>query len=629
MEDYINYRRQLEKQKTRTGNENLANYQFVQAVNSLTGMNYDMDCNKFSLRDKAHVRTLIQLAKKSQVREKSSLADSVASLNAMKKVHPKLTESVEAFSSNIGALEEESRMLDQLTSREEQGLQDETNKRRELVFRLQDLKAEFDKMKESRNEQEKGLAERCGATIQILERKKADLIKEIEPLQIQYETYKVKENILDEAQNQAERAELLGLETELKDFQIKTAQLTLTANQFLRDREREYGAIQEEWAQVMQERRSRLSQLDQLKEKEREIRALIDEAQHQTKWASRMETILKLDEESEIRNKKFNLPKRSQGASPRETGKKHQQQEQTMKSPQNTSKDPIWIEKVSPSMADGKLVATSTTGSKTATTPKAGKLSGVRTESLLQRSDEYFLHKAPASPTDPEGSFQDLPTAKAPDSIQSRVGVLQFHIPNVSAGNSVPPSEEVRYESADSSSPGRLAVPGTSLRHKQSALSQLSKKSEQNSEAGLTFAGKFAPEDIAPQVQSNRNVLSLASESGQPTRLVSRGGKSEHFLDAEAGALDSPSKPGDGDSAANPLNAALEEVVAQSKAKFRKMEQVVELMLALHGREDEEARADSRGSLGYSSSRDSGEHSAAEEVRRLRGLVAQVLHELR
>lgn len=629
MEDYINYRRQLEKQKTRTGNENLANYQFVQAVNSLTGMNYDMDCNKFSLRDKAHVRTLIQLAKQSQVREKSSLADSVASLNAMKKVHPKLTESVEAFSSNIGVLEQESRMLDELTSREEQGLHDETNKRRELVFRLQDLKAEFDKMKESRNEQEKGLAERCGATIQILERKKADLIKEIEPLQIQYETYKVKENILDEAQNQAERAELLGLETELKDFQIKTAQLTLTANQFLRDKEREYAAIQEEWAQVMQERRSRLSQLDQLKEKEREIRALIDEAQHQTKWASRMETILKLDEESEIRNKKFNLPKRSQGASPRETGKIHHQQEQTMKSPQNTTKDQIWIEKVSPSMAEGKLVATSTTGSKTATTPKAGKLSGVRTESLMQRSDEYFLHKAPASPTDPEGSFQDLPTAKAPDSIQSHVGVLQFHIPNVSAGNSVPPSEEVRYESGDSSSPGRLAVPGTFLRHKHSALSQLSKKSEQNSEAGLTFAGKFAPEEIVQQVQSNRNVLSLGSESGQPTRQASRGGKSEHFLDAEAGSLDSPSKPGDGDSAASPLNAALEEVVAQSKAKFRKMEQVVELMLALHGREDEEARADSRGSLGYSSSRDSVEHSAAEEVRRLRGLVAQVLHELR
>ena len=618
----MTYRKKLEREKRLQGNDNLANFQFVQAINSLTGMNYDLDCNKFSLRDKAHVRNLIQLAKASQVREKSVLADSVASLKSLKNTHPKVAESVQAFEQNIAALEQENAMLDDLSQREEEEFVQEAERRRGLVGQLEELKQEFEQMKMARNEQERGVAERCQETIKILERRKADLTKEIEPLQIQCETLRVKDSISLEAEQQAARSELLAMENELKEYQIKTTQLTFNANEFLRCKEKEYALIQAEWENVMQERRGRLNQLDELKEKERELRLMIEEASQQTKWASRMENVLKLEEESEVRNKKYNLP-------PRHSKQESEQKpsvDTLSRSPQSQSRKPTGLkEAVSPSIIDAKMVATSTTGSKTRVATPYGNKSDNRPESAMRRSEDYFLLQAQMSPRDPESSYQDMSIQRQTADLKPQSGLLHFQIPNISAANSVPPSEEVRYESAESSSPDRLPA---NFRQKQSILSHQSKRTDQNSEAGLTFAGKFQVDEGLGNVQSNRHLASQVSDSLKPRILPKQAASSSHFLDKDVEKHErhrfesaEPLETG------STVNAALEEVVTQSKDKFRKMEQLVEMMLSLHEREQEQAQPESRGSLGYSSSEH--EHSGVtRDVERLRRMVADVLREL-
>lgn len=40
--------------------QNVASFQFVDAVTSLLTSKYNFDCNKFSLKDKAHIRNLIR-----------------------------------------------------------------------------------------------------------------------------------------------------------------------------------------------------------------------------------------------------------------------------------------------------------------------------------------------------------------------------------------------------------------------------------------------------------------------------------------------------------------------------------------------------------------------------------------
>ena len=307
MEEYKEQARRIEEKRKQSAEGNLANFQFVDAINNLMYEKYNTNCNLFTLKDKANVRRMIQSAMKNT---EKGLKES----KLLQEIHEDLKNEGE----DVKQLLQESRAIEaqiqELVERLEQaraGRQEHEKRRGQLLGELEDLKLALAETTRHKEDKETSFKAKCEETLKILARARDEQAKQLEALEVQLEMKKIKHSLHLDSLTQHESIDLVKLQNELKAIEMKTEQLKFASKQYLREKEKEYEAVKLEWNEML-DRRNRLlgileSEKESAKEKSTKVRRLRELIGH----AEQQEKIYTYDVECELRNKKYGVAERS------------------------------------------------------------------------------------------------------------------------------------------------------------------------------------------------------------------------------------------------------------------------------------------------------------------------------
>ena len=307
MQDYLTHKRREESAQKSRADANLANFQFVDAINSLMAKNYDDNCNRFSLKDKAHVRQMILAAKDGAVKDSKLLKERQRECQEME---------VEADIVNeiLGQNSALRRILDQFDEAlQEQTYYKQTEEARRAVLlkELDVVKAEFQDLVARRQAKENALEARCKESLNVLASTRENLRNQIDSLEVQLQTRKLQDDVNLQTLTAAHNSALTKLEAERGDMNIKIEQLRFASKQFIREKEREHDEIKREWDSVMKRREDLLIRLDELRKGENDRLGEIRRLKEEKVQAEQGERVRLFNIECQIRNKKYSLEERA------------------------------------------------------------------------------------------------------------------------------------------------------------------------------------------------------------------------------------------------------------------------------------------------------------------------------
>ena len=307
MQDYLTHKRREESAQKSRADANLANFQFVDAINSLMAKNYDDNCNRFSLKDKAHVRQMILAAKDGAVKDSKLLKERQRECQEME---------VEADIVNeiLGQNSALRRILDQFDEAlQEQTYYKQTEEARRAVLlkELDVVKAEFQDLVARRQAKENALEARCKESLNVLASTRENLRNQIDSLEVQLQTRKLQDDVNLQTLTAAHNSALTKLEAERGDMNIKIEQLRFASKQFIREKEREHDEIKREWDSVMKRREDLLIRLDELRKGENDRLGEIRRLKEEKVQAEQGERVRLFDIECQIRNKKYSLEEKA------------------------------------------------------------------------------------------------------------------------------------------------------------------------------------------------------------------------------------------------------------------------------------------------------------------------------
>ena len=303
MEEYKQSVKKAENRKKEKAEGNLANFQFVNAINNLMYDKYDTNCKTFSLKDKANCRKMIQSAIKNTSRcakvvdRLKSAFDEIKNDNEDVRL---VMEENEEMEKDIGGLIKRMEECQEVKRREGQ-------KRQELLEKMDGLRVKLNESLLRRDDKEEKVRQKCGETVRILERARDEKKKQLEYIEMQLEMKKVKESVLIDCDSQQESIELVRMENEIKSMDIKLEQLKYASKEYVKEKEREYERIKGEWSEMMEDRARKLDVLEREKEVEKERATRLRRMKEQLKYVEQEEEMHRFDIECEIRNRKYGI----------------------------------------------------------------------------------------------------------------------------------------------------------------------------------------------------------------------------------------------------------------------------------------------------------------------------------
>lgn len=322
LERYLEEKNKQREELALKDEHNLANYQFVDAINGLISRNYNENCKGFSLKDKAHIRKLIDQTKQQAEGEKKKMASLNAALGKLKEqVRVK-----ESAAQTNQRLRQDIECLHDAEVQADQEMDEVLNQKRGLEERFVQAKKQLERQRSKKDTRETKLGENCSQSLSLLKNSRDALAKEVERLELQSQTNNIQKSLDRAISEQGSRGELLMLEQQLKAFDIRLEALKFNSKSFIKQKEREYDEIREQWSQLMAERERRLQELEEQKKGEGEKRKAILNLRSELKMVGHRAKLSEFEMECQQRNRRYGLS--SSGKKTDRTGIEEPEEEQ-------------------------------------------------------------------------------------------------------------------------------------------------------------------------------------------------------------------------------------------------------------------------------------------------------------
>lgn len=178
--------------------KNLSSFQFIDTVNSLLGAKFRKNCEKFSLRDKAHIRNLIKSIDSQRRKQLKKMKSEAKESKALSKEYNQAIQ-------NLQELDKESNTLEQLHKLEEElksQFESQSTAKQALLAKLQQLKDRHQELVSEKMARENIIRDKYSEAIEMMKGAKATLEEEIDSLSAQKYTNTFGKNINFRAREQ-------------------------------------------------------------------------------------------------------------------------------------------------------------------------------------------------------------------------------------------------------------------------------------------------------------------------------------------------------------------------------------------------------------------------------------------
>jgi len=225
------------------GHKNIATFQFADAVSTLLTSKYNESCAKFSLRDKAHIRKMVEgLNKKTN--------DAISEIKTLKKKAKKM----ENAAATVISIDDQNRsLIDTLTglNREEANLgvkiREFEEKRNRQKLELQGLKGELQELRDHRQKKEGFIISKYGEAVEIMASKKDSLKKEIESLHVHIRANQNSKLLQIKASEQQLLSSIEETKHESEEIDMKLEGIKINFENFLKKNKSRYDSLRLDW----------------------------------------------------------------------------------------------------------------------------------------------------------------------------------------------------------------------------------------------------------------------------------------------------------------------------------------------------------------------------------------------
>lgn len=246
--------------------KNVSSFQFIDALNTLLGTKNRKNTEKFSLRDKAHIRNLIEKLNSEIKNSKKFLKKTKKEI---KENEPKCIALTELINRN-SELRNEAIKIKQILQEQEEKISQEEKVHKENQKSVREVRDSFNALKIKRDEKEEKLSAKYKEALKVLEGFRDNLKSEISRLKLHKPSTIIGSDLQEKTEIQSIKLEIGRIRQKMKQMDDETEQLKQKMNEFMKKKELEYIKIRENWENVdLKKRRLLLKRKDQEIEKEK------------------------------------------------------------------------------------------------------------------------------------------------------------------------------------------------------------------------------------------------------------------------------------------------------------------------------------------------------------------------
>ena len=240
--------------------KNLSSFQFIDTINSLLGAQFRANCEKFSLKDKAHIRNMLKEIDGHYARQMAKIKEEAKESKLLSKEYNQIVKKLQEIDNNQLEMQQVSSIEEELQKQ----FDEQQKVKQSLMEKFKHLKEQHKKLVEEKNQRESIITGKYNEAWELMNATKKTLLQEIDSLNAQKSTNTFGRKIGHLADEQELKLKIKQAEKENQDLDIKIEKIKQKSHKDL-------AAMMKRYQEVQLEYQNKLAQKNKLQNKYQEI----------------------------------------------------------------------------------------------------------------------------------------------------------------------------------------------------------------------------------------------------------------------------------------------------------------------------------------------------------------------